>query len=106
MDNRKLSSCQTKTHDWRMLLYLEQNAVLYIIFYCDTWDIKPFVPWTKSNFLKGKKFNCVSDFARWKKLRTKTDFDLILVEGSKLRTKSDYNCRRKSRKKIEYVVRE
>ena len=72
----------------------------------DTWDIKPFVPWTKSNFLKGKKFNCVSDFARWKKLGTKTDFDLILVEGSKLRTKSDYNCRRKSRKKIEYIVRE
>ena len=43
-----------------------------------------------SNFLKGKKFNYVSDFARCEKLRTKT-----IVEGSKLRTKSDYNCRRK-----------
>ena len=60
----------------------------------------------KSNFLKGKKFNYVSDFARWKKLRTKTDYDLIIVEGSKLKTQSDYNCRRKSRKKIEHIVRE
>ena len=72
----------------------------------DTWDIKHFVPWTKSDFLKWKNFNYVSDFARCKKLRTKTDFDLVIVGGSKLGTKSDYNCRRKSRKKFEYVVRE
>ena len=26
---------------------------------------------------------------------TKTDFDLVIVEGSKLGTKSDYNCREK-----------
>ena len=32
-------------------------------------------------FLKCKKFNYVSDFARYKKLRTKTDFDLVIVEG-------------------------
>ena len=39
-------------------------------------------------------------------MRTKTDFDLVIVEGSKLGTKSDYNCGKKSRKKYEYVVRE
>ena len=72
----------------------------------NTWDIKPFVPWTKSDFLKSKQFDYVSDFARCKKLRTKTDFDLVIVEGSRLGTKSDYNCRRKSRKKFEYIVRE
>ena len=32
------------------------------------------------------------DFARCKKLRTKTDFDLVIIEGSKLGTKSDSNC--------------
>jgi hypothetical protein len=39
------------------------------------------------SFLKCKKFEYVSDFARCKKLRTKTDFDLVFVEGSKLETK-------------------
>ena len=68
----------------------------------NTWDIKHFVPWMKSDFLRCKKFNYVSDFARCKKLRTKIDFDLVIVEESKLGTKSDYNCRRKSRKKFEY----
>ena len=67
---------------------------------------KPFVPWMKSDFLKCENFNYVSDFARCKKLRIKTDFDLVTVEGTKLGTKYDYNCRRISRKKIEYVVRE
>ena len=60
----------------------------------------------KSGFLKCKKFNYISDFARCKKLRTKTDFYLVVVEVSKLGTKSDDNCRRKSKKKIEYIVRE
>ena len=64
------------------------------------------MPQTKSDFLKYKKFNYVLDFARCKKLRRKTDFDFVIVEGSKLGTKSDYNCRKKSRKKFEYVVRE
>ena len=67
----------------------------------NTWDIKPFVPWTKSDFLKYKKFKYI--FARCIKLRTKTDFDLVFVEGSKLGTKSDYNCRKKP-KKFEYIV--
>ena len=58
----------------------------------------------ESDFLKCKKFNYISDFARCKKLRTKTNFDLVIVERSKLGMKSDYNCRRKSSKKIEYVV--
>ena len=71
-----------------------------------TWDIKPFAPWTKSDFLKHKKFKYVPDFARCKKLRTKTDFDLVFVEGSKLGTKTDYNCRKKSRNFFEYVVME
>ena len=53
----------------------------------------------KSDFLKCTKFNYVSDFARCKKLRTKTDFDLVIVEGLKLGMKTDYNCRKKSRKK-------
>ena len=35
-----------------------------------------------------------------------TDFDLVIVEGSKLGMKSHYNCRKKSRKKIAYIVRE
>ena len=35
----------------------------------------------KSDFLKHKKFNYVLDFARCKKLRTKADFDLVIVEG-------------------------
>ena len=46
------------------------------------------------------------DFARCKKLRTKTDFDLVIVEGSKLGMESYYNCSKKSRKKFEYIVRE
>ena len=78
----------------------------YVLIATITWDIKHFVPWMKSDFLRCKKFNYVSDFARCKKLRTKTDFDLVIVEGSKLGMKSDYNCRRKTRKKIEYVIRE
>ena len=57
----------------------------------------------KSDCLKGKKFNDVLDFARCKKLRSKTDFDLVIVEGSKLGTKSDYNCRRKSRRSEEHT---
>ena len=61
----------------------------------DTRDIKLFVPWMKSDFLKCKKFNNVSVFARCKKLRTKTDFDLVIVEGSKFGMKSDYNCRKR-----------
>ena len=61
-----------------------------------TWDIKPFIPWMKSDFLKCKKFNYVLDFARCKKLRIKTDFDLVIVEGSKLGMKSNYNCRKKN----------
>ena len=64
---------------------------------CNTWDIKAFVPWTKSNFIKCKKSNYVSDFTRCKELRTKTDFDLVIVEGLKLRTKSDYNCKTKTK---------
>ena len=52
------------------------------------------VPWMKSDFLRCKKFNYVPDF------------DLVIVEGSKLGTKSNYNCRTKSRQKIEYVGRE
>ena len=56
----------------------------------------------KSDFVK-----CyVLDFARCKKLRTKTDFDLVIVEGSKLGMKSNYDCRKKSRKFFEYIVRE
>ena len=55
-----------------------------------TWDIKP-------NFIKCKKSIYVSDFAGCKKLRTKTDFDLVIVEGLKLRTKSDYNCKTKTK---------
>ena len=43
------------------------------------------------------------DVRNWEQ---KQIFDLVIVEGSKLGMKSDYNCRRKSRKKIEYVVRE
>ena len=49
----------------------------------------------KSDFLKCEKINYFSDFARCKKLRTKSDFDLVTIEGSKLRKKSDYNCRKK-----------
>ena len=52
----------------------------------------------KSDFLKCKKFKYVSDFARCEKMRTKTDFDLVFVEGSKLGTKSDYNCRKNQEK--------
>ena len=37
----------------------------------------------KFDCLKCKKINFVSDFAICKKLRTKTDFDLVIVEGSK-----------------------
>ena len=37
-------------------------------------------------------------------MRTKTDFDLVIVEGSKLGTKSDYNCRRKSRKNLNTLL--
>ena len=51
----------------------------------------------KSDFLKCKKFNYVVDFARCKKLRTETDFNLVIVEGSKLGMKSDYNCRTNSK---------
>ena len=51
----------------------------------------------KSDFLKFKKFNYILDFARCKKLRTKTDFDLVIVEGSKLGTRSNYNCRMKKK---------
>ena len=29
-----------------------------------------------------------------------------MVEGSKLRTKTDYNCGTKSRKEFEYITRE
>ena len=76
------------------------------IAYIFTWDIKPFVPWMKSDFLKCKKFNYVVDFARCKKLRTETDFNLVIVEGPKLGMKSDYNCRKFSRNKFEYIVRE
>ena len=55
----------------------------------------------KSDSLKCKKCNYVLDFAICKKLRTKTNFDLVIFEGSKLGTESDYNCRKKSTK---YVV--
>ena len=35
--------------------------------------------------------NLIMFLARCKKLRTKTNFDIVIVEGSKLKTKSDYN---------------
>ena len=46
-----------------------------------TWDNKPFVAWTKSDLVKCKKIKYVLDFARCKKLRTKTVFDLVFVKG-------------------------
>ena len=103
MAPRFQSSDQARIHHLSIFLNHPDDTVYKL---SNTWDIKHFVPWTKSDFLKWKFFNYVSDFARCKKLRTKTDFDLVIVEGSKLGMKSDYNCRRKSRKKIEYIVRE
>ena len=43
-------------------------------------------------------FLILPDIRNW----TKTDFDLVIVEGSKLGLKSNYNCRKKS---IGYIVR-
>ena len=64
-----------KSHPQKKIQDADTNARHY------TWDIECFVPWTKSDFLKWKKFNYISDFARCKKLRTKTDFDLVIVQG-------------------------
>ena len=78
---KKTQSTSFHTPETLNLLYLEQNLIFLSVKNLIIFWILPDA-----------------------KLRTKTNFYLVIVEGSKLGMKSDYNCREKSKEKIEYIV--